>query len=99
MVDGASLSARLARAHVAHCLRCQAELAQYRRVRRAARSLADEVTPAPKERLEALLLRLEELPVRTTARFRRAAVYAGSAATAAGAVAGALVLTRRARPG
>ena len=33
--------------HVAHCLRCQAELARYSRLRRRLRLLAEVVEPAP----------------------------------------------------
>jgi hypothetical protein len=98
IVDGSTVATRLTRVHVSRCLRCQAELAQYRRLRRAARSLADDPPPAPPDLLEMILSRVEELPARTSARARRmGVVITGAATAAAGAVAGALVLTRRAR--
>jgi hypothetical protein len=98
IVDGSTVATRLTRAHVGRCLRCQAELAQYRRLRRASRSLAVDPPPGPPDLLDAILLRLDELPERASARAHRIVVYVGgAAATAAGAALGALVLTRRAR--
>jgi len=97
LVDGSSLANRFTRAHVNHCLRCQAELAQYRRLRRAARSLEQERWVPPADLLDAVLAGLERAGDRTAARTRRALVYAGGmAATAAGAGA-AVLLTRRTR--
>jgi anti-sigma factor RsiW len=98
LVDGSTVASRLTRAHLGRCLRCQAELAQYRRVRRAARSLQAERWTGPADLLEALLAGLERAGDRTADRTRRLAVYLGGAATAAAAAgAGALVLTRRGR--
>ena len=98
LVDGSSVANRLTRAHVNRCLRCQAELAQYRRLRRVARSLEHDTWPGPPDLLDAVLTGLERAGDRTAAHTRRAAMYVGGLlATAAGA-AGAVVLTRRARP-
>jgi len=98
LVDGSTVASRLTRAHLGRCLRCQAELAQYRRVRRAARSLQAERWSGPADLLEAVLAGLERAGDRTADRTRRLAVYLGGAATAAAAAgAGALVLTRRGR--
>jgi anti-sigma factor RsiW len=98
IVDGAATADLALRRHVDSCLRCQAELAQYRRVRRAARSLQAERWTGPVDLLEALLAGLERAGDRTADRTRRLAVYLGGAATAAAAAgAGALVLTRRGR--
>jgi hypothetical protein len=99
LVDGSTVATRLTRAHLGRCLRCQAELAQYRRVRRAARSLHTERWAGPADLLEAVLAGLERASDRTAARTRRLGVYLGGvAATAAGAAAaGAIVLTRRTR--
>jgi len=99
LVDGSAVAGRLTRAHLGRCLRCQAELAQYRRIRRAARSLETERRSAPADLLDAVLAGLERAGDRTAARTRRLAVYLGGAATAAAAAAGAgaFVLTRRAR--
>jgi hypothetical protein len=97
LVDGSSVANRLTRAHVNRCLRCQAELAQYRRLRRTARSLEQERWVPPADLLDAVLAGLERAGDRTAARTRRAIALAGGmAATAAGA-AGAVLLTRRAR--
>jgi len=98
LVDGSSVANRLTRAHVNRCLRCQAELAHYRRLRRTARSLEQERWVPPADLLEAVLAGLERAGDRTVARTRRVAVYVGGmAATAVGAAAGAVLLTRRAR--
>jgi hypothetical protein len=98
LVDGSSVAHRITRAHVNRCLRCQAELAQYRRLRRAARSLEQERWVPPPDLLDAILAGLERAGDRTAARTRRAIALAGGmAATAAGAAAGAVLLTRRAR--
>jgi hypothetical protein len=97
LVDDSALGGRFLRAHVRSCLRCQAELAQYRRLRRTARSLEREVWVPPVDLLDAILVRLERAGDRTANRTRRVAVYLGGVATAVGA-AGALLLTRRARP-
>lgn len=98
-VDETTALDAVASRHVGSCLRCQAELAQYRRVRRAARSLQAERWTGPADLLEAVLAGLERASERTADRSRRLAVYLGGvAATAAAAAgAGALVLTRRAR--
>ena len=97
LVDGSSVANRLTRAHVSRCLRCQAELAQYRRLRRTARGLEPERWLPPADLLDTVLAGIERAGDRTAARTRRALVYAGGmAATAAGAGA-ALLLTRRAR--
>jgi len=94
LVDGSSVANRFTRAHVTRCLRCQAELAQYRWLRRTARSLEQERWVPPADLLDTVLAGLERAGDRTAARTRRAFVYAGGmAATAAGA-AGALLLTR-----
>jgi hypothetical protein len=102
--DGSVRLARGARRHVEHCLRCQADLAQHRRLLRALRGLRrDQVEPAP-GLLGDILASLDEagvvLPrgaVRSLLSGRRVAgVRAIAAATAAGAVS-AIVLTARTR--
>ena len=99
LVDGSSVANRLTRAHVNRCLRCQAELAQYRRLRRTARSLEQERWLPPADLLDAVLAGLERAGDRTAARTRRALVYVGgiTATAAAAGAAGAVLLTRRAR--
>jgi anti-sigma factor RsiW len=98
VVDGSARANRPARAHIARCLRCQAELAQHRRVHRAARSLATRRRSGPADLLDALLAGLETWATPRPSRGRWAiAGIGGLAATAAAAGAGAIVLTRRTR--
>jgi anti-sigma factor RsiW len=87
---------RRARAHLRRCLRCQAELARYRRLRRACRTLADTPVQVPDDLLAAVLARLEH-PTTVSSRPRRTTylAVAATAATAAAGAAGALVLGRR----
>ena len=92
-----------ARKHVEGCLRCQAELAQYRKLLRALHNLRTEVlTPAP-GLIADVFAHLEEAgerhAVRSLVRGRRMA-YAGGlavAATAAGAGAAYVLVARRGR--
>jgi hypothetical protein len=95
LLDGAS------RAHVETCLRCQAELAQYRKLLRALRALRTEVlAPAP-GLLPEILAYLEEAGERSAIRSvltgRRAAYLGGIAAATAAGAAGAIVLASRSR--
>ena len=88
--------------HVGHCLRCQADLVQHRRVLRALRSLREEVLePAPGLVTE-VLAHIEEAgerhAIRSLLTGRRAAYIGGlAAATAAAGAAGAVVLVTRTR--
>ncbi len=89
------------RAHVEHCLRCQAELAQHRRIRRSLASLrAVMVEPDPSlvaEVIESLSgAAIVGAPRAGLGRHRAAYVAAATAATAAGA-AGAVLLASRSR--
>lgn len=90
-----------ARAHVEACLRCQADLAQYRRLLRTLRSLRTEVlAPAP-GLLPEILATIEEAGERHAVRAalggRRAAYIGGIAAATAAGAAGAIVLASRNR--
>jgi hypothetical protein len=102
--DGSVRLARGARRHVDHCLRCQADLAQHRKLLRALRSMrSDVIEPAP-GLLGDILAGLDEMgvvlprrAVRSLLSGRRVAYVGGiAAATAAGAVS-AIVLTARTR--
>ena len=98
LVDGSSVANRLTRAHVNRCLRCQAELAQYRRLRRTARSLEQERWVPPADLLDAVLAGLERAGDRTAARTRRAvAVRRRDGGHRRRRPPGAVLLTRRAR--
>jgi len=90
VVDGSvDLDPRSSR-HVAACLRCQAELAQYRRLLRTLSQLGDEPVAVPADLLALIYARLDAGG--TGAPWARRVAYAGAlAATAAGA-AGAIVL-------
>jgi hypothetical protein len=90
------------RRHVEQCLRCQAELVQYRKLLRAMRAMrTDVLEPAP-GLLAEVLAGLEEAgerhAIRSILSGRRVAYLGGlaAAATAAG-VGSALVLARRRR--
>lgn len=103
VADGSLRMRRHQRRHVEHCLRCQAELAHYRKLLRSLRSLRSEViAPAP-GLLADILAGLEgvsiaqERAIRSLLSTRRVAYVGGiAAATAAGAVS-AIVLTTRTR--
>ena len=101
-VDG-DLADERARAHIEGCLRCQAELAQYRRLLRTLHSLRTEVlTPAP-GLVSDVLAALEEVgerqAVRSLVRGRKVAYMGGLAVATAAAGAGAafVLATRRGR--
>ncbi|MDQ6840156.1 MAG: hypothetical protein M3137_17950 [Actinomycetota bacterium] len=88
--------------HVTTCLRCQADLARYRRLRRTLRGWSEVgVEPGP-EVLPAILASLERAGTRrrsVPAVTGRRTVYAGGMAVAtAGAAAGVIVWVSRHRP-
>lgn len=101
---GANLPRAISR-HTDHCLRCQAEVAQYRKIRRTMISMRGsyvdpgvgmvaEVMNMVREHDPAIELGVPYEGERSTGDRRRAAYVAAAAATAAGA-AGALVLAAR----
>ena len=102
IVDGSERAAAPVRSHVERCLRCQAELAQYRKLLRALRQLrTDVLEPAPGT-LTGILANLEAAGERSAVRSllagRRAAYVGGIAvATAAAGAAGAVVIASRGR--
>ena len=92
--DDAALTAD-ARAHVQQCLRCQAEIANYRRMRRVMRSLADEPTPVDPGLEHEILSALDGVDGRSSPRVPAvAAATIGGIAAAAGVI--ALAARRRA---
>ncbi len=99
--DGSMLLGRNERRHVERCLRCQAELVQYRKVLRAMRSMRTEVLEPAPGMLAELLAGLEEAGERRAIRSmiagRRAAYLGGLAAATAAGAAGAIVFASRAR--
>jgi anti-sigma factor RsiW len=102
IVEGSERAAPPVMSHVESCLRCQAELAQYRRLLKALRNLrTDVLEPAPGT-LTAILATLEAAGERGAMRSllagRRAAYVGGIAvATAAAGAAGAIVIANRGR--
>ena len=103
VVDGSSRLDRSERRHVERCLRCQAELAQYRKLLRAMQALRKETaTPAPGllgEVLAAVEAAGERQAVRSVITGRRVAYFGGIAAATAAGAAGAIVLAARSRKG
>ncbi len=102
IVDGGEVADLELRRHVETCLRCQAELAQYRKVLRALHQLRTEVLePAPgllPDILASIGAAGERRAMGHLLTGRQAAYVGGiAAATAAAGAAGALVLASRAR--
>ena len=102
VVDGTGRAGSRVLAHVETCLRCQAELAQYRRLLRALRHLRTEVVEPAPGTLTGILAGLGAAGERGAARSllagRRAAYVGGIAvATAAAGAAGAIVVANRGR--
>ena len=102
IVDGSAHPDRRVVTHVEGCLRCQAELVQYRRLLRALHHLrTDVLEPAPGV-LTGIFTHLEQAgergAVRSILSGRRGAYVGGIAvATAAAGAAGAIVLVSRGR--
>ncbi len=102
LVDGSAKLDRAGRRHLDACLRCQADLARYRRVLRSMHQLGATVDVPPPGLLADVLAAVAAAADERPARFgaRRVAYVGGiAAATAAAAGAGAaIVLTRGRRP-
>lgn len=101
VADGSTLLTGADRDHVEHCLPCQAELVQYRRLLRQLRALrTDVLEPAP-GLVADVLAALEEAGERRALREllggRRVAYLGGIAAATAAGVGGAIVLASRSR--
>jgi hypothetical protein len=102
ITDGGTSPSDSVRAHVETCLRCQAEVARYRRVLRALRSLGAEVVEPDPGGLAAVLAGLEAAGRARVARSlvtaRRAAYLGGVVVATAASAAGVLVWATRRRP-
>jgi hypothetical protein len=86
--------------HVGRCLRCQADLAQYRRLRRALRAIGHQAVPVPAGLGTDVLVGLDDAldrRERHRATGRRAAYLGGLAAATAAGVGSVLVLATRRR--
>jgi hypothetical protein len=99
--DGSSPLSLDQRRHVESCLRCQAEMVQYRKLLRAMHALRTEVLePAPgflADLLASVEAAGERRAVRSLIRGHRAAYLGGLAAATAAGAAGAIVFASRAR--
>jgi hypothetical protein len=100
--DGSAVTDRAARRHMERCLRCQAELVQYRKMLKALRTMRTEVLePAPgllPEILASLEAAGERHAIRSMLSGRRVAYLGGiAAATGAAAAGAAFVLASRSR--
>lgn len=85
-VDDSVLSSE-ASEHVEQCLRCQAEIASYRRMRRVLRALADEPSAVAPELEHRILVALDELDGRSSNRVPAIAAAAIGGLAAASVVA------------
>ena len=99
--DGSMALDRTTRRHVDRCLRCQAELVQYRKLLRALHNLRTEVlVPAP-GLVSDILATIEEAgerhAVRSMLRGRKVAYVGGIAAATAAGAAGAILFANRVR--
>jgi hypothetical protein len=104
VVDGTSALDRADRRHVERCLRCQAELAQYRKLLRAMHGLRSATVPPPSGLVTDVIVHLEAAGERRAVRAaltgRKVAYLGGIAAAATAAGAGAaIVLVSRGRKG
>jgi hypothetical protein len=99
--DGSAALSLDQRRHVESCLRCQAEMVQYRKLLRAMHTLRTEVLePAPgflADLLAGFEAAGERRAVRSLIRGHRAAYLGGLAAATAAGAAGAIVFASRAR--
>lgn len=101
IVDGGEVADLAVQRHVAGCLRCQAELAQYRKLLRTLHQLRTEVLQPAPGLLPDILASLEAASERQAMHFlltgRRGAYMGGIAVATAAGAAGAIVLATRAK--
>ena len=86
-----------AREHVDTCLRCQAQVAQYRRMHRLLRSLEPQLALVPLGLHQAIMRALAETHGRSAVLWRGALIGAGGLLVAAGTTAGILLTRHRHR--
>ncbi len=99
--DGSVLLGRNERRHVERCLRCQAEVVQYRKLLRAMHAMRTEVLEPAPGLLSDILANLEAAGERRAIRSilsgHKAAYLGGLAAATAAGAAGAVLYANRAR--
>src|SRR4051794_40568731 len=102
VIDGNHRADRRLRRHVEGCLRCQAELVQYRKLLRALHTLRTDVLEPSPGLVSSILANIEEAgergAIRSLLAGRKTAYIGGLAvATAAAGAAGAVVLVTRSK--
>ena len=101
VATGDAVLDRGGRRHVEHCLRCQAEVVQYRKLLRALQAMrAEVIESAPgllPELLNAVGEAAEHRAMRGALSGRKAAYLGGIAAATAAAAGGAIVIASRSR--
>ena len=99
VIDGTDGLDERAVAHIETCLRCQAELVQYRRLSRTLRSLHNRNLLPDDGLLDDILSAIDDpgSAPHTTRAARRTAYLSGLAAATAAGAAGAIVIASRAR--
>lgn len=99
--DGTTLLDRAARQHVEQCLRCQAELVQYRKLLRSLHALRVQVLEPAPGLVPEILAYIEEAGERRALREmidgRKVAYLGGLAAATAAGVGGAIVIASRSK--
>ena len=99
--DGSTTLSRPERRHVEQCLRCQAELVQYRKVLRALRAMRTDLLEPSPGLVTDILAHIEEAGERTAIRSllsdRRLAYVGGLAAATVAGAAGAILVAARTR--
>jgi hypothetical protein len=103
VAEGAVVLPRSSRRHVEHCLRCQAELVQYRKVLRTLRAMRSEILEPAPGLVTDVLAHIEEVGERTAIRSilsnHKVAYIGGIAAATAAGAAGAIIVATRSRRG
>ena len=92
VVDGTTVLDRRATRHVTACLRCQAELAHYRRLLRTLHQMREQPVRVPGDLHALILARLDAVAVGRTGPWARRVAYAGAVAATAAGAAGAIAL-------
>ncbi|MFN0030133.1 MAG: hypothetical protein ACKV2O_23520 [Acidimicrobiales bacterium] len=100
VADGSERLSEGQRWHVEHCLRCQAEVVQYRKLLRALRAIRTEVLEPAPGLLNDILVAIAQSGERNAVRHLlsgRKVVYVGGIAAATAGAAGAVVLATMSR--
>jgi hypothetical protein len=101
VAEGDTLLGRVERRHVERCLRCQAELVQYRKLLKAMHAMRTEVLEPAPGLLADVLANLEAAgerhAIRSLLTGRRVAYVGGLAVAGAAGAAGAILLASRSR--